>query len=127
MVNKLKIIGGCMVALVFLVIASSSDAPDKPKPEMTVNEIRQSITRSLCRETVMSGLKVREGATISLSRNHPKQMDDRGVVWSYVDTVRAQNSFGVMLEDLFVCRVSFAFGEGLVTDLKVGHNVVGGE
>lgn len=125
--KTLKIIGACFIGIMLFAIVSAPDKAETPQKEITRDEMRQSITRSLCRETVMDSLKTKDGATIALTRNHPQAVDEGGVLWAYVDTVRAQNSFGVMLEDLFECRVSFAMGEPLPVYLKIGHNVLVGE
>lgn len=124
MFNILKVIGGITIAIVILAIAN---APEKPQKQLTDTEIKAGITRSYCRELVANNLKVPDSAEMPITRSYPTPVDDGGVVWSYTNTMRAENAFGVMLHETFECRVSFAMGKEKAVFLKIGNNILIGD
>lgn len=117
----LIILGACTWALIFMAI---SNAPERPKKELTEAELKQGITRSYCQELVMKGLKITDGAKIPLTRSWPIAMDDQNLRFKYTDTVQAKNNFGVTLEQQFECHVTFLAGQEVPVYLKIGDQVV---
>lgn len=120
----LIVLGACTWGLIFMAIVSASDKSKEPTKELTEVELKQSITRSYCRELVMKGLKTTDGVKIPATRSWPVAIDDRNARFKYTDTVQAKNSFGVILEQPFECHITFLAGQEVSTYLKIGNNIL---